>query len=135
MVTGGGDDVVCLTSIEQAASAPPTPSEVNPEPRPSLQDKKEDINPKAPPLPGKRTQFTQQGTPWCGRAFKAEQGGQSVVNDGAAKLCKEAEPSGSARELRWERKPRPSAGNDISTPLALRALPILEIKAGAKAGR
>lgn len=61
MVTGGGEDVVCLTSIEQAASAPPTPSEVNPEPRPSLQDKKEDINPKAPPLPGNEHSLPSRG--------------------------------------------------------------------------
>ena len=40
MVTGGSDNVVCFTSVEQTAFAPPAPLEVNPEPRLSLQDKK-----------------------------------------------------------------------------------------------
>lgn len=104
MATGGRDNVVCLTSVEQTAFAPPAPPEVNPEPRPLLQDKKEEINTKAPPPPKRLTQFTQQGTPWCGylySTFKAKQGGQSTANDGEAKLCKVAKTSGSEPELQW----------------------------------
>lgn len=118
MERADSEDVVRFTSVEQAAFTLHTPSEVNPESRLSLQDKKEEIYIKAPsPTQETNAIYPTAGFPGvaiCPQnpTFKAKQGRKSIINDGEAKLSRQAKIPCCERELQWKGRPRPSAAKD-----------------------